>query len=83
MICSHHKPSKVVYRYVAPYGDKWTITHGDYSLYYNKGRTLFRKINEKSEKSQEFYTIIKRFDHELNIKPEDFGKKIPTLLTFL
>jgi hypothetical protein len=83
MVCNHHKPAIVGYRRTDLSGDKWTVIYGDYSLYYNKGKTWFRKINKGSERARDYYTIIKKFDHELNIKPEDFSKKLPTLLTFL
>ncbi len=86
-VCTKHKPSRVGYKPMIPgkrISDRWFITYGDYRLSYFDGNTFFQKINfDKNTSPKDFYTLIKRFDHELNIKPEDFSKKLPTLLTFL
>lgn len=85
-VCKNHAPSRVGYKPITPWswGDQWHITQGNYRLTYYNGETLFRKMNFESNSSpKDFYTLIKKFDHELKIKPEDFGKKLPTLLTFL
>lgn len=87
-VCNRHKPSKVGYKPVVPgsriISDLWHVTHGNYRLTYRDGETFFRKMNfDENVSTKDFYTLIKRFNHELKIKPEDFGKKLPTLLTFL
>ena len=76
--CNNHKPSKVGYT-----NDRWSILYNDYRLSYYNGKSFLHKMNRhKNDSSKDFYSLIVVFDHELNILPENFPTKLPTLLTF-
>lgn len=87
-VCNKHKPSRVGYRPALLINNKalnerWYITYNDYRLVYFNGKTILNKINrDKSSSPKDYYSLITAFDHELNIRPEDFSRKLPTLLTF-
>jgi len=86
--CNRHRPSRVGYKPSSSINNKiidskWIITYNDYRLTYFNGRSCLYKINrDKNDSSKDYYSLITSFDHELKIRPEDFVRKLPTLLTF-
>lgn len=86
-VCTKHKPSTVSYRPSSFINgklidEKWIITYSDYRLSYFDDKSFLHKMNRDSNSVKDFLSLITVFDYELNIRPEDFSKKLPTLLTF-
>lgn len=80
--CDNHKPVKVHYKSLLN-GDHWFITYNNYRLMYWNGRTFLQKINSGAESARDYIKLIKKFDYELKILPEQFDRKLKTMLTFL
>ena len=78
--CDGHNQIKVAYRDIR---DQWIISNGDYRVSYWNGWSLIQKINHGAEHPQGYLTVIKRFDFDLGITPEEFSRKLKTILTFL
>ena len=83
--CAYHKPTKVVYKHLklgSFEGDNWVISFEDYRLSYYAplNRTLFQLRHPEAESASQYYELIKKFDSELSITPEQFPDKINMLL---
>lgn len=85
--CKNHKPAKVAYKHIEVgsfEGDNWVISYGDYRLsyYVPMNRTLFQLRHPEATSASQYYELIKKFDSELEIAPEQFPNKIKTLLAW-
>lgn len=77
--CNNHKPTKVFFK-TSSHGDRWIISKNNYRLIYWNNYTILQKIHCDTKSTVE---LIKKFDFELQILPEEFDSKLKTILTFL
>ena len=86
--CGYHKPTKVSFKLVkigSFVGDRWVMSFGDYRLSYCtlSDRTLFQICRPGCESpSHQYYELIRKFDGELKMTPEQFPDKIKMLLAW-
>ena len=72
--CNNHQPWRVTYNFYSKFGDVWKVFYGGYVLGYFDGGTSFEKISKNATKPTDYYQSIKKFDHELKIKPKILTK---------
>lgn len=82
IFCDLHKPMKVHYK-VSSRGSQWIISNNDYRLVYLNDQTFLQRYHPEAESVKDVYESVKKFDYDLKINPEDFNRKLKTILTFM
>lgn len=83
--CDNHKPVKVHFKSSLGGGNRWIISNNtNYRLVYFNNQTILQKRHpEMTSSPKDYFELIKKFDFDLEILPEEFDHKLKTILTFI